>query len=174
MRRKAAFKKKRDNDNLVRRMGINPDKDWAAQYEVLPGKEKVVAELQKLAAKGDKVYLATDLDREGEAIAWHLKEVIGGDDQRFERVIFNEITKTAIFEKLLKSPAKLILIVLKHNKLVVFLIVSLVLWSRLYYGPKLVADLSAGRVQSVAVRLIVDREHEINAFNPSRVLGCTC
>jgi len=163
--KKAAFKKKRDNDNLVRRMGINPDKDWAAQYEVLPGKEKVVAELQKLAAKGDKVYLATDLDREGEAIAWHLKEVIGGDDQRFERVIFNEITKSAILEAF-DHPAKLDIDRVEAQQArrfldrVVGFMVSPLLWAKIGRG------LSAGRVQSVAVRLIVDREHEINAFNP--------
>ena len=63
-------------------MGVNPDADWSARYEILPGKEKVVGELKKLAAKSDAIYLATDLDREGEAIAWHLREIIGGDDAR--------------------------------------------------------------------------------------------
>ncbi|KFC50073.1 hypothetical protein DK37_21685 [Halomonas sp. SUBG004] len=62
-------------------MGIDPDNGWEAHYEVLPGKEKVVAELKKLAEKADAVYLATDLDREGEAIAWHLRETIGGRRQ---------------------------------------------------------------------------------------------
>ncbi len=163
--KKAAFKKKRDTDNLVRRMGINPDNDWQAQYEILPGKEKVVAELQKLAAKGDKVYLATDLDREGEAIAWHLKEVIGGDDDRFERVTFNEITKSAIQEAF-EEPSKLDVDRVNAQQArrfldrVVGFMVSPLLWSKIGRG------LSAGRVQSVAVRLIVDREHEINAFNP--------
>ena len=65
-------------------------------YQILPGKEKVVAELKALAEKADHIYLATDLDREGEAIAWHLREVIGGEDDRFSRVVFNEITKNAI------------------------------------------------------------------------------
>ncbi len=163
--KKAAFKKKRDTDNLIRRMGINPDNGWQAQYEILPGKEKVVAELQKLAAKGDKVYLATDLDREGEAIAWHLKEVIGGDDDRFERVTFNEITKTAIQEAF-EEPSKLDIDRVNAQQArrfldrVVGFMVSPLLWSKIGRG------LSAGRVQSVAVRLIVDREHEINAFNP--------
>ncbi len=163
--KKAAFKKKRDDDNLVRRMGINPENGWQAQYEVLPGKEKVVAELQKLAAKGDKVYLATDLDREGEAIAWHLKEVIGGDDDRFQRVTFNEITKSAIQEAF-EDPTKLDVDRVNAQQArrfldrVVGFMVSPLLWSKIGRG------LSAGRVQSVAVRLIVDREHEINAFNP--------
>jgi len=163
--KKEAFKKKRDEDNLFRRMGINPEKDWSAQYEILPGKEKVVAELQKLAAKGDKVYLATDLDREGEAIAWHLKEVIGGDDDRFERVTFNEITKSAI-QAAFEKPEKLDIDRVNAQQArrfldrVVGFMVSPLLWSKIGRG------LSAGRVQSVAVRLIVDREHEINAFNP--------
>ncbi len=72
---------------------MDPDHEWDAHYEILPGKEKVIDELKRLAANADRIYLATDLDREGEAIAWHLREVIGGDDQRFDRVVFNEITK---------------------------------------------------------------------------------
>ena len=80
----------------MRRMGVDPKNGWAARYEVLPGKEKVVDELKKLAKSADAIYLATDLDREGEAIAWHLKEIIGGDESRYQRVVFNEITKRAI------------------------------------------------------------------------------
>ena len=94
--KREAYKKKRAREQLVRRMGVNPDKNWSAEYEVLPGKEKVVDELSKLAEKADMVYLATDLDREGEAIAWHLRETIGGDDSRYRRVVFNEITRKAI------------------------------------------------------------------------------
>jgi len=93
---KAKYKAKRDKIALVNRMGIDPDKDWKADYQILPGKEKVVAELKKLAENADTVYLATDLDREGEAIAWHLKEIIGGGDDKFRRVVFNEITENAI------------------------------------------------------------------------------
>jgi DNA topoisomerase-1 len=100
---KGAKKPKKDERSaLVNRMGVNPWHNWDAQYEVLPGKEKVVNELKQLAEKADHIYLATDLDREGEAIAWHLREVIGGDDKRYSRVVFNEITKNAIrqaFEK---------------------------------------------------------------------------
>ena len=87
-------------------MGIDPDNGWEARYEVLPGKEKVVDELKKLAEKADAVYLATDLDREGEAIAWHLRETIGGDDSRYKRVVFNEITKNAI-QDAFKAPGVL-------------------------------------------------------------------
>src|SRR5699024_10665848 len=95
---KAKLKQEREKKALVARMGIDPNNNWQTNYQVLPGKEKVVAELQSLAEKADIIYLATDLDREGEAIAWHLKDLIGGDDERFKRVVFNEITKTAIQE----------------------------------------------------------------------------
>src|SRR5690554_8140595 len=81
---------------LVGRMGIDPENGWKARYEILPGKEKVVEELRRLAKDADTIYLATDLDREGEAIAWHLREAIGGDDSRYKRVVFNEITEKAI------------------------------------------------------------------------------
>ena len=97
-KQKAAYKKKNARQQLIRRMGIDPEHGWAATYQILPGKEKVVNELAKLAANSDAIYLATDLDREGEAIAWHLKEAIGGDPSRYQRVVFNEITKKAITE----------------------------------------------------------------------------
>lgn len=93
---KARVKKEKDRNSLIKKMGVDPYHDWAANYEILPGKEKVVSELQKLAEEAEYVYLATDLDREGEAIAWHLREIIGGDDARYKRVVFNEITKNAI------------------------------------------------------------------------------
>ncbi|MEK9544111.1 MAG: toprim domain-containing protein, partial [Luminiphilus sp.] len=77
---KKRYQERKKREQLVRRMGVDPDQNWTAHYEVLPGKEKVVSELRKLAEKSDAIYLATDLDREGEAIAWHLREAIGGDD----------------------------------------------------------------------------------------------
>ena len=91
---------------LVNRMGVDPEHGWKAHYEILPGKENVVAELKKLASQAEEIYLATDLDREGEAIAWHLKEVIGGDESRYRRVVFNEITKNAI-QDAFKQPSRL-------------------------------------------------------------------
>jgi len=94
--KKAAHKAKKAREKLFNSMGINPEKDWKAQYEILSGKEKVVAELKKLAKNADTIYLATDLDREGEAIAWHLREIIGGSEDRYKRVVFNEITKKAV------------------------------------------------------------------------------
>lgn len=163
--KKAAYKKKKSKEQLVKRMGINPSKGWEANYQILPGKEKVVAELQKLAADADTIYLATDLDREGEAIAWHLQQAIGGDASRYRRVVFNEITKKAINEAF-DHPGEL-----DQNRVnaqqarrfldrVVGYMVSPLLWAKVARG------LSAGRVQSVAVRLIVEREQEIRAFIP--------
>ncbi len=150
---------------LFRRMGVDPQNGWNAQYEILPGKEKVVAELKKLAADCDQIYLATDLDREGEAIAWHLQQVIGGAPERFRRVTFNEITKNAIRDAF-SQPGMLNLDRVNAQQTRRFLdrvvgyMVSPLLWKKITRG------LSAGRVQSVAVRLIVEREREIKAFTP--------
>ncbi len=150
---------------LVARMGVDPERDWAAHYEILPGKEKVVDELKKLAKDADTIYLATDLDREGEAIAWHLREVIGGDESRFRRVVFNEITKNAITEAF-KKPGILNIDRVNAQQARRFLdrvvgyMVSPLLWEKIARG------LSAGRVQSVALRLVVEREREIRAFIP--------
>jgi len=91
-------KQERANAALIQRMGVDPEHGWKARYEIMPGKEKVVSELQKLAKSADAVYLATDLDREGEAIAWHLTQAIGGEPERYKRVVFNEITQKAIQE----------------------------------------------------------------------------
>lgn len=150
---------------LVARMGIDPEKDWKARYEILPGKEKVVEELRRLAKDADTIYLATDLDREGEAIAWHLREAIGGDDSRYKRVVFNEITKKAIQEAF-AEPGELNLDQVNAQQArrfldrVVGFMVSPLLWKKVARG------LSAGRVQSVAVKLVVEREKEIRAFIP--------
>ena len=162
---KAAYKKKKAKDQLIRRMGVNPEDNWSARYEILPGKEKVVNELKKLAKGADTIYLATDLDREGEAIAWHLKEVIGGKGSRYRRVVFNEITESAI-QKAFEQPSGLDINRVNAQQArrfldrVVGFMVSPLLWARVARG------LSAGRVQSVAVRLLVDREKEIKAFIP--------
>ncbi|MFM4704192.1 type I DNA topoisomerase [Aeromonas bivalvium] len=155
----------KDRNALFSRMGINPTNGWQANYQILPGKEKVVSELQSLAEKADTIYLATDLDREGEAIAWHLREIIGGDDSRYKRVVFNEITKSAIQEAF-SQPSELNMHRVNAQQARRFLdrvvgyMVSPLLWKKLARG------LSAGRVQSVAVRLIVDKEREIKAFVP--------
>ncbi len=163
--KKAAYKKKKSREQLIKRMGVNPEKDWTAQYEILPGKEKVVTELKKLAKDADAIYLATDLDREGEAIAWHLQEAIGGEEERYRRVVFNEITKKAITEAF-DAPAHLDINRVNAQQARRFLdrvvgyMVSPLLWAKIARG------LSAGRVQSVATRLVVEREQEIRAFVP--------
>ena len=164
-KQKETYKAKRSRTQLVRRMGVDPDHEWRATYEVLPGKEKVVDELKKLAANAEEIYLATDLDREGEAIAWHLRETIGGDPARYRRVVFNEITRKAIQEAFSRPTT------IDENRVnaqqarrfldrVVGFELSPLLWAKVARG------LSAGRVQSVAVRLIVEREREIRAFVP--------
>ena len=157
--------KEKARRQLVARMGVDPDQGWKAQYEILPGKEKVIEELRKLAKDADTIYLATDLDREGEAIAWHLREAIGGEDERFKRVVFNEITKKAIQEAF-SQPGELDIDRVNAQQARRFLdrvvgyMVSPLLWQKVARG------LSAGRVQSVAVKLVVEREREIRAFNP--------
>lgn len=150
---------------LVKRMGIDPYNGWRAEYEIVPGKEKVIAELKALAEKAEHIYLATDMDREGEAIAWHLKEVIGGDDKQFSRILFNEITQDAII-KAFEKPGTLNMNRVNAQQArrfmdrIVGYMLSPLLWKKVARG------LSAGRVQSVAVKLIVEREREIKFFKP--------
>lgn len=163
--KKAEHRKTKAKQQLITRMGIDPEHGWLANYQILPGKEKVVSELRKLASSADHIYLATDLDREGEAIAWHLKEAIGGDPSRYKRVVFNEITKKAI-QGAFSDPGELDMKYVEAQQArrfldrVVGFMLSPLLWSKVARG------LSAGRVQSVAVRLIVEREREIRAFIP--------
>jgi DNA topoisomerase-1 len=157
--------KEKAKRQLFTRMGVDPEHGWKAKYEILPGKEKVIEELRRLAKDADTIYLATDLDREGEAIAWHLREAIGGDDSRYKRVVFNEITKKAIQEAF-SRPGELDIDRVNAQQARRFLdrvvgyMVSPLLWAKIARG------LSAGRVQSVAVKLVVEREREIRAFVP--------
>jgi len=148
-------------------IGIDIDHDFKPSYEVLPGRKKVVSALKKKAADAELIYLAPDLDREGEAIAWHVKEALRVPDEKAFRVTFNEITKSAI-ERAFHSPGKISFDKVNAqqarrvlDRLVGYQI-SPILWRKI---PKVSANnLSAGRVQSVAVRLIVDREREVEAF----------
>ncbi|MDO6747293.1 type I DNA topoisomerase [Gilvimarinus sp. 1_MG-2023] len=162
---KAKYKAEKAHTQLINRMGIDPEHNWDANYQILPGKEKVVSELQQLAEKADTIYLATDLDREGEAIAWHLREAIGGDESRYRRVVFNEITKTAI-QNAFEEPGPIDQDRVNAQQARRFLdrvvgyMVSPLLWEKVARG------LSAGRVQSVAAKLVVEREREIRAFIP--------
>jgi DNA topoisomerase-1 len=148
------------------KMGVDIEKDFAPVYEVIRGKGQVLKEIKQAAKKASKIFLATDPDREGEAIAFHIAEEIGGaGSEKISRVLFNEITKRAIQEAI-KHPLKLdekkfdsqqarrVL-----DRLVGYQI-SPILWAKIRRG------LSAGRVQSVAVRLVVEREEEIQAFVP--------
>ncbi|RKY24082.1 MAG: type I DNA topoisomerase [Planctomycetota bacterium] len=145
--------------------GVDLEHDFAPSYEPLAGRKKVLAELKKYAKSAPEVFLATDLDREGEAIAWHLAEAMNLDPARTRRVVFNEITKPAIAEAFAK-PRQIDMDMVNAQQArrildrIVGYQVSPLLWRKVAGG------LSAGRVQSVAVRLIVQREREIDAFMP--------
>ena len=164
-KKKAEYLRKHEYQKLVDRMGVDPENDWQAHYQILQGKEKVVSELKKLAKDADTIYLATDLDREGEAIAWHLQELLGGKGKTFQRVVFNEITKSAI-QDAFQAPGEVNIDRVNAQQArrfldrVVGFMVSPLLWKKVARG------LSAGRVQSVAMRLVVEKEREIKAFTP--------
>ena len=142
---------------------IDKENGFKPTYIPSPDKKKVIMELKNLRNNSVKVYIATDNDREGEAIAWHLKEILDLDDNEYERIIFREITKNAIL-KSLENPTKIDMNLVNAqqarrvlDRLVGFEI-SPILWKKIKRG------LSAGRVQSVAVKFVVDRENEINNF----------
>ncbi|MEN8810512.1 MAG: type I DNA topoisomerase, partial [Flavobacteriales bacterium] len=145
-------------------MGIDIENDFNPNYEVSEDKKKVVAELKRLTKAADIVWLATDEDREGEAISWHLYETLGLKTKETKRITFNEITKTAV-QNAIENPRKINIDLVNAqqarrvlDRLVGFEL-SPVLWK------KIKPSLSAGRVQSVTVRLIVEREREIREFN---------
>lgn len=162
---KQDYLKEYEYRKLVDRMGVDPQRNWHAHYQILQGKEKVVSELKKLAKQADTIYLATDLDREGEAIAWHLQELLNAKGKEFQRVVFNEITQSAIKDAF-SRPSTLNINRVNAQQArrfldrVVGFMLSPLLWKKVARG------LSAGRVQSVAVRLVVEREREIKAFVP--------
>ncbi|HET9678896.1 MAG TPA: type I DNA topoisomerase [Buchnera sp. (in: enterobacteria)] len=156
-----------EKENLINKIGVDPYKNWKAEYSILPGKKKIITELKRISQKAKHIYLATDLDREGEAIAWHLKEILGEKDQKFSRIIFNEITKESILTAF-KKPC-----LLNMNRVnaqqarrfmdrIVGYMISPLLWEKVSRG------LSAGRVQSVVVKMIVDRENLIRNFIPKK------
>jgi len=146
-------------------MGIDIENNYKPRYVVSEGKEKVVRELKSLANKSEEVWLATDEDREGEAISWHLCEVLGLDPQRTKRIVFNEITKPAIREAI-ENPrtVDIDLVDAQQARRILDRIVGFELSPVLWRKISVRNNLSAGRVQSVAVRLIAEREREINAF----------
>ncbi|HEY1009021.1 MAG TPA: DNA topoisomerase, partial [Daejeonella sp.] len=145
---------------------IDVNNNFDQRYEVPADKRAVVNELKKLAKAAEMVWLASDEDREGEAISWHLYETLGLKDEKTKRIVFHEITKTAIL-KAIETPRKIDynLVYAQQARRVLDRLVgfelSPVLWK------KVKPSLSAGRVQSVAVRLIVDREREVNRFKPT-------
>src|SRR5687767_2343675 len=147
-------------------MGIDLEKKYKPRYIIPEEKEKVVNDLKRLAKKSEEVWLATDEDREGEAISWHLCEVLGLDPKTTKRIVFHEITKPAI-QKAVKSPRTLDMNLVNAQQArrildrIVGFELSPVLWRKISMRN----SLSAGRVQSVAVRLIAEREREINDFD---------
>lgn len=145
---------------------IEIDNKYKANYEVSPEKRKVVKELKEWVKKVDEVWLATDEDREGEAISWHLAEVLGLDVRKTKRIVFREITKPAL-QKAIQSPrlVDMDLVEAQNARRVLDRLVGFELSELLW--KKVKGNLSAGRVQSVAVRLVVEKEREIEDFDPT-------
>src|SRR5438445_6586799 len=145
--------------------GIDIENGWVPTYRPLEDRKDVLSTLQKHAAKADTVYLAPDPDREGEAIAWHLKEALGLTDAQTRRVAFNEITKAAVQKAFLSAGTiDMDLVAAQEARRFLDRVVGYKLSPLL--RKKVAKGLSAGRVQSVAVRLIVEREREIQKFKP--------
>ena len=146
-------------------LGIDIEHDYEPKYITIRGKGEILAGLRKEVKKSDKVYLATDPDREGEAISWHLAAALKLDDKKMRRITFNEITKNAV-KASLKAPRDIDMSLVDAQQArrvldrMVGYMISPLLWAKVKRG------LSAGRVQSVALRLVADREDEINAFIP--------
>jgi len=157
--------------DLPKKLGIDIEKGFQETYEIVPGKEKVVQELKAAAKNVDEILLATDPDREGEAIAWHIAEELKHAKKHTKRVEFHEITKKGV-EYGVSHPRELDKHLYDAQRArrvldrIVGYDVSALVWSKLAFG------LSAGRVQSVALRLIVDREREIEAFVPEEYWNC--
>ena len=147
------------------RLSVDVKHDFKPKYEIIKGKEKLVDELKELAEKSDFIYLATDPDREGEAISWHLAYILGLDTKDQNRVTFNEITKTGVSSGMgAPRSIDLNLVNAQQARRILDRLVGYKLSP--FLSQKIRRGLSGGRVQSVAVRIIVDREEEIRAFKP--------
>jgi DNA topoisomerase-1 len=152
--------------------GVDLNHDFAQTYQILPGKEKTINELKRAAKTASQIWFATDLDREGEAIAWHLAEELGVDPKQAKRVMFAAITKDEI-QRAFGNPHPIDMdrVYAQQARRVVDRIVgyqvSPLLWKKVARG------LSAGRVQSVALRLVVEREREIKGFIPDEYWNYT-
>ena len=146
-------------------LGFSPENNFEPKYITIRGKGEILAKLRKEVKKADKIYLATDPDREGEAISWHLTKALKLDDKDVSRISFNEITKSAV-KTSLKNPREIDMDLVDAQQArrmldrMVGYRISPLLWAKVKRG------LSAGRVQSVALRIVCDREEEINAFIP--------
>ena len=146
-------------------LGIDIENDFEPKYITIRGKGELLAKLRKEVKKADKIYLATDPDREGEAISWHLSKALKLDEKNTSRITFNEITKNAVKQSI-KNARNIDMDLVNAQQArrvldrMVGYQISPVLWAKVKRG------LSAGRVQSVALRIIADREEEINAFIP--------
>src|SRR5262245_48536769 len=147
------------------KLGVSVDDDFAEEYESIPARRKVIKELKDAAKDATEIYVATDPDREGEAIGWHLAQELGGRKRKIHRLMFNEITKKAV-QDALKSPKNIdpkMVDAQRARRVLDRLVgykISPLLWDKVRRG------LSAGRVQSVALKLVCDREAEIDAFVP--------
>src|SRR5947209_14926947 len=152
-------------DLVKTKLGIDIEGGWIPTYRDLKDRKELLAQLKKQAASADIVYLAPDPDREGEAIAWHLKEALGLKDEKIRRVTFNEITKTAV-QKAFANAGQIDMDLVAAQEARRFLdrVVGYKLSPLLSLTQA--EQLTAGRVQSVAVRIIVEREREIAAFKP--------
>jgi DNA topoisomerase I len=159
-------------DLAKKNLGIDVEGDFAPQYIVPTDKKKIVKELKSLASKSQIVWLATDEDREGEAIAWHLAEELGLDQEKTRRIVFHEITKEAILSAL-ENPRTIDthLVNAQQARRILDRLVGFELSPLLW--KKIKPSLSAGRVQSVAVKLIVEKEREIQKFNPKKYFRIT-
>jgi methylmalonyl-CoA mutase cobalamin-binding domain/chain len=152
------------------KLGVDVEHGFELNYQPIKGKEEVIDELKKSAKKSEKVFLATDPDREGEAISWHLKEMLGIPDDKTYRVTFNEITKKVVNDSIAHPRAiDMDLVNAQQARRVLDRIVgyqiSPLLWKKIRRG------LSAGRVQSVATRLVCEREADIKAFVPQLLMA---
>ena len=143
--------------------GVDVENNFQPEYSILPEKAEVVTQLQKLAESAEHIYLATDPDREGEAISWHLQEVLDQEPEKVSRIVFNEITKTAVTEAIKHDrQVDMNLVHSQESRRIIDRIIGFRLSSLL---QQKLGSKSAGRVQSVALKLIVDREKEIEAFD---------
>src|SRR5436309_4818969 len=147
------------------KLGVAVDDDFAEEYESIPSRKKVIKELKDAAKDATDIYVATDPDREGEAIGWHLAQELGGKKRKIHRLMFNEITKKAI-QDAIKHPKNIDVKMVDAQRArrvldrLVGYKISPLLWDKVRRG------LSAGRVQSVALKLVCDRERAIEAFVP--------